>query len=153
MLGWRGGIDPGIPFTANLRVVYLCESSHVHAHRNAGLRVLPNNLTQMACQCRLLSWLGNEGHPERALEVFDWLERRKEYVTEDCHLYTRLVSMFARQKGGLATAMHIFDRMQARGIRPDTVAFNSAITAAGEPPVSASCPRTFHGLCIQAICT
>lgn len=143
LLGWHKEIDPGIfPFTANLRAVYLFEYSHVHAqkYRLASPSQQPH---ANACQCRLLSWLGNEGHPERALEVFDWLERRKEYVTEDCHLYTRLVSMFARQQGGLATAMHIFDRMQARGIRPDTVAFNSAITAAGEPPASASCPRTF----------
>ena len=82
--------------------------------------------------CRLLSWLGNEGHPDRALEVFDWLEGRREYVTEVCILYTRLASMFARQKDGLETAMRLFDRMQARGIRPDTVAFNSAITVASK---------------------
>ena len=54
-------------------------------------------------------------------------------MTAERHLYTRLVSMFARQKGGLDMAMRIFDRMQANGIRPDTVAFNSAITVAGEP--------------------
>ena len=84
-------------------------------------------------QCRLLSWLGNEGHPDRALEVFEWLDSSREYVTADRHLYTRLVSMFARQAGGLDMAMRIFDRMRAKGIRPDTVAFNSAITVAGEP--------------------
>ena len=93
-------------------------------------------------RCRLLSWLGNEGHPDRALEVFDWLEGRREYVTEVCILYTRLASMYARQKGGLETAMHIFDRMQARGIRPDTVAFNSAITVASELLTAAPC---MHG--------
>ena len=53
-------------------------------------------------------------------------------MTAERHLYTRLVSMFARQAGGLDMAMRIFDRMRARGIRPDTVAFNSAITVAGE---------------------
>lgn len=73
--------------------------------------------------------------------MFNWLESRREYVTEDCHLYTRLVSMFARQRGGLDTAMYMFDRMQARGIKPDTVAFNSAITVAGERlfPVHSVC--------------
>ena len=81
---------------------------------------------------RLLSWLGNEGHPNRALEVFDWLEGRREYVTEVCILYTRLASMLSRHKGGLETAMRLFERMQARGIRPDTVAFNSAINVASE---------------------
>ena len=54
-------------------------------------------------------------------------------MTAERHLYTRLVSMFARQAGGLDMAMRIFDRMRAKGIRPDTVAFNSAITVAGEP--------------------
>ena len=86
-----------------------------------------------AYECRLLSWLGNEGHPDRALEVFEWLDSSREYVTAERHLYTRLVSMFARQAGGLDMAMRIFDRMRAKGIRPDTVAFNSAITVAGEP--------------------
>ena len=85
-----------------------------------------------AYHCRLLSWLGNEGHPDRALEVFEWLDGSREYVTAERHLYTRLVSMFARQAGGLDMAMRIFDRMRAKGIRPDTVAFNSAITVAGE---------------------
>lgn len=91
---------------------------------------------------RLLSWLGNEGHPHRALEVFNWLEGRKEYVTEVCILYTRLASMFSRHKGGLETAMRIFDRMQARGIRPDTVAFNSAITVASELLTALQCMLT-----------
>ncbi len=98
--------------------------------------------------CRLLSWLGNEGHPDRALEVFNWLEGRREYVTEVCILYTRLASMFARQKGGLETAMRLFDRMQARGIRPDTVAFNSAITVASEhPPI----PRALYSCHMCAV--
>ena len=99
-------------------------------------------LTSNLMRCRLLSWLGNEGHPDRALEVFDWLEGRREYVTEVCILYTRLASMYARQKGGLETAMHIFDRMQARGIRADTVAFNSAITVASELPTAIPCMKS-----------
>ncbi len=64
-------------------------------------------------------------------------------MTEVCILYTRLASMFARQKGGLETAMRLFDRMQARGIRPDTVAFNSAITVASRLSSSVACLRVY----------
>ena len=66
-----------------------------------------------------------------ALAAFDWLNSRHEYVTEDRFLYTRLLSMFARTPGGLNQAMAMFDRMQSAGIKPDTVAFNCAIGAAG----------------------
>jgi len=107
------------------RLLFLPRLGYCHA-------LCKHSRSQEILLCRLLSWLGNEGHADRALEVFDWLEGRREYVTEDRYLYTRLVSMFGRQKGGLDIAMHIFDRMQAKGVQPDTIAFNSAITVAGE---------------------
>lgn len=66
-----------------------------------------------------------------ALAVFDWMDSRPEYQTRDHVLYTRLLSIFARQRDGLGRAMSMFDRMIAAGIQPDIVAFNAAIRAAG----------------------
>ena len=80
--------------------------------------------------CRLLSWLGREGRPDVALAAFDWLEERPEYLG-DCQLYTRLMSIFARTPRGAGAALGLFERMCAKGIRPDRMAFNCAIGAAG----------------------
>lgn len=81
--------------------------------------------------CRLLSWLGHEGRFDLALAAFEWLDSRPEYTTADRFLYTRLLSMSARQPNGAVKALQIFDRMCAARIRPDVVAFNAAIGAAG----------------------
>ena len=80
---------------------------------------------------RLLSWLGHEGRFDLALAAFDWLDSRPEYTTADRFLYTRLLSMSARQPNGAVKALEFFDRMCAARIRPDVVAFNAAIGAAG----------------------
>ena len=81
--------------------------------------------------CRLLSWLGHEGRFDLALAVFEWLDSRPEYTTADRFLYTRLLSMSARQPNGAVKALEIFDRMCTARIRPDVVAFNAGIGAAG----------------------
>lgn len=93
--------------------------------------------------CRLLSWLANEERPDLALAVFDWMESRPEYHTRDRVLYTRLLSMFARQRDGLPQAMQMFDRMRSAGIQPDIVAFNAAIRAAGK---QYDVPLSYHRL-------
>lgn len=89
-----------------------------------------SGMASKCCRRRLLSWLGREGAPDLALAVHDWLEGRPEYVA-DCHTYTRLMSIFARLPGGADAALGLFERMGRRGIRPDVVAFNCAIGAAG----------------------
>ena len=92
---------------------------------------------------RLLSWLGREGRPDLALAAFDWMESRREYVAADCHVFTRLMSIFARLPGGSEAALGLFDRMRRAGIQPDVVAFNCAIGAAGvglSPLHPTSCP-------------
>ncbi|BDA43178.1 Pentatricopeptide repeat-containing protein At5g02860 [Coccomyxa sp. Obi] len=81
---------------------------------------------------RLLSWLGHEGRLDLALAAFDWLDSRPEYFTADRFLYTRLMSISARQPHGAPQALALFDRMCAARIRPDVVAFNAAIGAAGK---------------------
>jgi pentatricopeptide repeat protein len=90
--------------------------------------------------CRLLSWLANEERPDLALAVFDWMEPRPDYHTSDRVLYTRLLSIFARQQDGLCRAIEMFDRMRAAGIKPDVVAFNAGVGAAGLllPPLAAT---------------
>ena len=55
------------------------------------------------------------------------------FDTNDTFLYTRLMTMFSRRSSDCSRALHIFDSMQSRGIKPDLIAYNTAINAAGEP--------------------
>lgn len=104
--------------------------------------------------CRLLSWLGHEGRLDLALAAFDWLDSRPEYFTADRFLYTRLMSMSARQPDGAPQALALFDRMCATRIRPDVVAFNAAIGAAGAAAdmlVQQHFRRTLEHICIAGV--
>lgn len=67
------------------------------------------------------------------MQAFAWMEaHRHSFDTADPFLYTRLMSMCGQKPGGNDRALHIFESMQSKGIRPDLVAFNTAINAAGE---------------------
>lgn len=54
------------------------------------------------------------------------------FDTQDIFLYTRLMTMFSQKSSDCSRALHIFDSMQSRGIKPDLIAYNTAINAAGE---------------------
>lgn len=94
---------------------------------------------------RVLSYLDKWGHRHKALKAFEWMQlqggEQHAFDTKDTFLYTRLMTMFSRRSSDCSQALHIFDSMQSRGIKPDLVAYNTAINAAGEPFqfVSGSC--------------
>lgn len=75
--------------------------------------------------------MGKHGSSHRALAVFNWLDARSEYQTRDCFIYSRLMSLFGRDTSHARIALQLFDRMQAANVKPDLVAFNAAISAAG----------------------
>ena len=95
---------------------------------------------------RVLSYLDKWGHRHKALKAFEWMQlqggEQHAFDTKDTFLYTRLMTMFSRRSSDCSQALHIFDSMQSRGIKPDLVAYNTAINAAGEP--SSSCLRLLH---------
>lgn len=70
----------------------------------------------------------------KALKAFEWMEKQKsrgDFDTHDTFLYTRLMTMFSRRSNDCSDALQIFESMQSRGIKPDLVAYNTAINAAG----------------------
>ena len=89
------------------------------------------------CACRVLSYLDKWGHSNKALRAFEWMQlhtgKQHAFDTQDTFLYTRLMTMFTRRSSDCSQALHIFDSMQSRGIKPDLVAYNTAINAAGKP--------------------
>ena len=125
------------PHALHVQLLSLCTCMCLHMMAPNTQRI------PMIFICRLLSWLGREGRPDVALAAFDWLEGRPEYVTGDCHLYTRLTSIFGRLPNGAPAALGMFERMCQKGIRPDRMAFNCAIGAAGRP---------YHCKCVLHLC-
>ena len=101
------------------------------------------------CSCRLLSYVGKYGSSHRALAVFNWLDGQSNYETRDCFIYTRLMSLFGRGSANARVALELFDRMQAANVKPDLIAFNAAISAAGAFLPSATVAYDVH-LCIGA---
>ena len=77
------------------------------------------------------------GHSNKALKAFEWMQLHSgdqyAFDTQDTFLYTRLMTMFSRRASDCSQALRIFDSMQSRGIKPDLVAYNTAINAAGKP--------------------
>ena len=69
----------------------------------------------------------------KALKAFEWMEKQNssDFDTHDTFLYTRLMTMFSRRSKDCSDALQIFESMQSRGIKPDLVAYNTAINAAG----------------------
>lgn len=95
---------------------------------------------------RVLSYLDKWGHRHKALRAFEWMQQHdgEQHVfdTQDTFLYTRLMTMFSRRSSDCSQALHIFDSMQSRGIKPDLIAYNTAINAAGKPSSAVSGPCT-----------
>ena len=91
----------------------------------------------MLCAYRVLSYLDKWGHRHKALRAFEWMQlhggEQHVFDTQDTFLYTRLMTMFSRRSSDCSQALHIFDSMQSRGIKPDLIAYNTAINAAGKP--------------------
>lgn len=77
------------------------------------------------------------GHSSKALKAFEWMQSHSgdqhAFDTQDTFLYTRLMTMFSRRSSDCSQALRIFDSMHSRGIKPDLVAYNTAINAAGKP--------------------
>ncbi len=70
----------------------------------------------------------------KALKAFEWMEKQDSsgnFDTHDTFLYTRLMTMFSHRSSDCSDALQIFESMQSRGIKPDLVAYNTAINAAG----------------------
>ena len=90
------------------------------------------------CVYRVLAYLDKWGHRHKALRAFEWMQLhgsgQHAFDTQDTFLYTRLMTMFSRRSSDCSQALHIFDSMQSRGIKPDLIAYNTAINAAGEHP-------------------
>lgn len=107
----------------------------------------------LTCVSRVLSQLDKWGQRNKALKAFEWMElhcdEQDAFDTRDTFLYTRLMTMFSRRASDCAQALHIFDSMQSRGIKPDLIAYNTAINAAGELS-TAGFQASKHGS--QAIC-
>lgn len=83
---------------------------------------------------RILSHLDKWGHRMKALKAFEWMEKQDSsgnFDTHDTFLYTRLMTMFSHRSSDCSDALQIFESMQSRGIKPDLVAYNTAINAAG----------------------
>lgn len=91
----------------------------------------------LSCACRVLSYLDKWGHSKKALKAFEWMQLHSgdqcAFDTQDTFLYTRLMTMFSRRSSDCSQALRIFGSMQSRGIKPDLVAYNTAINAAGKP--------------------
>ena len=84
---------------------------------------------------RVLSYLDKWGNRNKALKAFEWMEMHSnpddDFDTHDTFLYTRLMTMFTRRSKDCSEALRIFDNMQKKGIKPDLIAYNTAINAAG----------------------
>ena len=109
----------------------------------------------------MLSYLDKWGHRHKALKAFEWMQlhsnEQHAFDTQDTFLYTRLMTMFSRRSSDCSRALHIFDSMQSRGIKPDLIAYNTAINAAGEfatlCPLSLGCLSRCHISVVPAACT
>lgn len=107
----------------------------------------------MPCAYRVLAYLDKWGHRRKALRAFEWMQLhgggQHAFDTQDTYLYTRLMTMFSRRSSDCSQALHIFDSMQSRGIKPDLIAYNTAINAAGEH--HSICFGPLHALRMQFI--
>lgn len=56
---------------------------------------------------------------------------QQSFDTADPFLYTRLMSMCSQTAAGYKSALQIFHSMQSKGVKPDLVAYNTVINAAG----------------------
>lgn len=90
----------------------------------------------LACVCRrLLKYLNVRGGPERALEVFNWLDNQPGYPTSDAFHYVALMSGFSR-RGSKS------DAAQA-GPAPPLIATRALAHDMHFSPVAAGCLCTF----------
>ena len=76
--------------------------------------------------------MDKRGQRDKALQVFEWMDSKQLFDTQDPFLYARLMTMFTHRPSNNTQALRIFDWMQSRGIKPDVVTYNTAINAAGE---------------------
>ena len=53
------------------------------------------------------------------------------FETRDAFIYAQLMKSFSRSRKDSSIALQLFHNMEARGLQPDLVAYNTAITAAG----------------------
>ena len=121
------------------------------------LQLLMNNFfscsSTFVCACRVLSYMDKWGHSNKALKAFEWMQLHSgdqhAFDTQDTFLYTRLITMFSRRASDCSEALRIFDSMQSRGIKPDLVAYNTAINAAGKPFSNA--PWSLALLCMHPV--
>lgn len=87
------------------------------------------NGQEVMCLLSLLDW---QGRQDRALEVFECLNKHSVSIAQDRYIYSRMMTMFSRSREQAATALKLFERMTQNGVAPDLVAFNSAICAAAK---------------------
>ena len=65
------------------------------------------------------------------MSVLAWLEQHPtRYSTDDCFFYTRCMSLFDKRRDR-ARALECFAAMRKRGVRPDLVAYNTAVSVCG----------------------
>ena len=88
---------------------------------------------------RLLTYLDRQNAPDVALEACRSMLHLSPTRTADAALiWTKLMQMHSRRRGGAAAALRIYAELCAAGVRPDRVTFNVAISAAGNASVVAS---------------
>lgn len=75
------------------------------------------------------------------------------FETRDAFIYAQLMKSFSRSRKDSSIALQLFQDMEARGLQPDLVAYNTAITAAGEVFWEGGCAWQFvavgHVWCLR----
>ena len=61
------------------------------------------------------------------------------FETGDAFIYAQLMKSFSRSRKDASIALQLFQDMEARGLQPDLVAYNTAITAAGKAFLEGGC--------------
>ena len=83
--------------------------------------------------CRLLTYLEEAGQEQLALRAFQFmLTQPLCFETRDAFIYAQLMKSFSGSRKDSSIALQLFQDMEARGLQPDLVAYNTAITAAGK---------------------
>lgn len=84
---------------------------------------------------RLLTYLDRQNAPEVALEacraVFNMQLYKDANPSLIAQLWTKVMRMHSRRRGGGSAALLIYDELVAAGVSPDQVTFNTALSAAG----------------------
>eukprot|EP00891_Asterochloris_glomerata_P000997 jgi/Astpho2/997/Aster-x0964 len=81
---------------------------------------------------RLLAYLEEAGQKQLALRAFQFMLTQPHcFETRDAFIYAQLMKSFSRSRKDSSIALQLFQDMEARGLQPDLVAYNTAITAAG----------------------